>query len=753
MMGNRKVVTSFCSLMLICALAGCTKATTSTSASVDSTSTSVASTSTAPEVTPFTGTADLTGVTDDEKAGILGQMEAYALKHHLAGIPLYGDGGYTLYSPRCEFPVAKPITNYGTGLLREGNLTEDFTAANEPDATMVRYLHRAISAAKDKMNPMDADDTEVANEVGYITSLFWGTRLKRDTAGKYLEDYEYYGSYAKDDVPTAVDATEAGSAKTWRFKVRTGTDTVPLKYHTASTKTVNGVALNTFDGTGVTIDDYIFAMKMLNTQSYGNYYSFQYSSDISEIEGLADYYNATEKKGSTDPDAVAAWANVAYKAIDTETIEVKFKYPCTQFMAMYRLNNSLIAPIPKAFYEAICGTIDSDTFSNDLYGKYNTDRSVTPADSVLSCGPYTMTKYSTGTGSDNMITFKKNEDFPDTVIAKAAGQAIYQIPGIKVAINSAIKTDPEANFKDIQAGKVDISGIPSADKDKVPSTLQKIWVPGTTTWKMQINSCTQEEWVKLFGTNGTITQTEEKDYYTCKPIMANANFLDGVYTAINRQELATNLNNELTCNFFSDAYEIDPIKHTTYNSTEAHKKAVANYYPDTYAYNVEASKQLFSDAIDELLAAGSYTAGTEAAPTEIHVQFAYQDQSQIPDEGETEAKYVTDAFNAVGLAKGVKLVVDTYAPANWYDVYYSMTMVGQFDFCFASISGGTLDPFNFMNTLRSDNESSFTLSWGADTNTCDGDIVFGNYSYSYDAVYDAVEFGNVEVKDGCLVKA
>jgi hypothetical protein len=758
MKGNKRLYGSAFTLIALCAvMTGCktgTSVASSVGASSAASSEAPASSSVAEPVTPFNGNADYTGISSEDKADILGQMEAYSLKHHLAGIPLYGDGGYTLYSDRCEFPITNPVTNYGTGLLREGNITADMTIANEPDTTLTRYYHRELSKGRDKMNPMDADDTETGAETGYITSVFWNTRLKRDAAGKYLEDYEYYGSYSKDDAPTATDLTDAGTAKTWRFKVRTGTDTVPLKYHTASTATVNGVAINTFDGRGVTVDDYIFAMKILNTQSYGNYYSFQYSSDVGTIAGMTDYYNATEKVGATDATAAAAWDNVGYKKIDDETIEVKFLYPCNQFMAMYRMNNTLIAPFPKDFYETICGTMDSTNFSNDLYGKYNSDKTVTPVDSVLSVGAYTLTKYSTGTGSDNEILFARNDDFPDTVIAKNNGQKIYQIPGIKIKINSAISTDSEANYKDFLAGANDVSGIPFADKDSVPSTIKKVWVPGTTTWKLQVNSCDQEEWVKLFGKDGTVSPTaNEADYYQCKPIMHNDDFINGVYTAIDRQTIAKNLNNEVSCNFFSDAYEIDPIVHTKYNDTDAHKKATADYYTDTYSYNLEASKQLFSDAIDQLLADKAYTAGTSDNPTVIEVQFAYQQESQFAEEGEAEKKYVEDAFNAVGLAKGVKLQVNLYAPANWYDVYYSMTMVGQFDFCFAAISGGTLDPFNFMYTLRSDNISTMTLSWNCDTNTCDGDIVYKNHSFSFDAIYNAVEYGDETIKDGCLVNA
>jgi ABC-type oligopeptide transport system substrate-binding subunit len=739
-------------LGLVAGVTGCSGGSSSTvtsSGSQTSSSTSSSSSSSVP-ITPFNGTANLAGITAAEREDLMGQMESYAMKHYMTGIPLYGDGGYQLISDRISLPVTNYIPNYGFGTLQEGNITTAMSATNEPNSAWGKYYHTETTDVANKINPMDADDTATATYAGYITSTFWGQRLKKDADGKYTSSYEWYGSYAKDDAPTAVNLdASTNTATKWQFKVRTGADTVPLKYHTKSTKTVNGVALSSFDGTGVTLDDYIFAMKALLTQSYGNYYAFQYSTDTSTIVGADDYFGATAKVGITDSAAQAAWNNVAFKKVagTTDTIEVEFKYPCNSFYAMYRLNNNLIAPINQNFYETICGALDSENFSNDLYGKYNKDFTVTPSDSILSCGPYTIAEYDSKT--NNRLVFDRNDDWPDTVIAKNNGRNIYQIPGIKVIINSAGKTDPTAIYNQYKAGACDVSGIPSAVKAEGLARPDKHWIPGTTNWALQVNSCTQDRWGQLFGPNGTIMQTPADGTYSCKPIMSNKNFLDGVFTSVNRQELAQTVSADPAFTFFSDAYESDPINHVIYNASDAHKKAVANYFPATYGYNLEASKTLFSTAIDELLAAKSYVAGTKENPTEIHVQFLYQEARQLTDEGAAEAKYVTDAFNAVGLDKGVKLVIDLANVDIYYNVYYEHCMTGQFDFAFGAISGGTLDPFNFFQILRSDNASTFTISWGADTNTCDGDIVFDGHSFSFNAVYDAVNYGPTQVVNGC----
>ena len=425
-----------------------------------------------------------------------------------------------------------------------------------------------------------------------------------------------------------------------------------------------------------------------------------------------------------------------------------------------------MTPISEEFYTLVTtlkadGKIDEGSFDNARYAKtvIDTEKKInlTPADTTLSIGAYTIAKYDVGTGTDNQLVFVKNPDWVDTVKEKAdTGYDIYQIPGILVNVNSALKQDPTANYKNFKAGKTDTSGIPSSvAEQEAGDKPYKYFVEGDSVWKLQVNALNQAEWENIFKAGGEVMadyQTpNEADYYQCKPIMSNDDFINGVYTSINRVELANLVSADVGDSFFSDLYEIDPIKHISYNSTEAHKKAIKNYYPETHGFNLEASQQLFSRAIDKELADGHYKAGTKENPTTITVQVAYQNESQLQEEGSAIEKYIEDAFNAVGLEKGVKLDVYSFAPAVWSDIYYNMTLVGKFDFAFASISGSTLDPINFMNTLCSNSRSTFTLSWGAHTNWVTGDIIYDGKAYSYDAIYEALVLGDAEIVNGELV--
>lgn len=769
----KKSKTMFVSLLTVLTLVGCGGGNTNTAASDSGTSDIpfVEPTDEKPvyEGSTYSGDLNLTGLSADEKTNLLGQMEAYAQKNHLTGIPLYGSGGYTLISDRISLPVQNEVVNYGFGTLREGKITKAMDDSQEPVKDYQNYYHSMTSSVKSNLSTIDASDTGTSTLVGYVSSSLFSQRLvkNKDANKTYKEEYEWYGSLALDDAPVALDDDYATtkSSKKWKFRVKTGANS-GLKFKTLSTKSIDGKAISDFNDTPVTVDDYIFALKALATYSNGNYYYFQYADDTTSIVGVADYVNATAKVGMTDPAAVDAWDNVGYKKLDDETIEVEFEYSTDQFGAMYRLSDLLLAPINEDFYTLVTtldadGAIDDDNFDNEHYAKTVVDEdtgiNLTPADTTLSLGAYTIAKYDVGTGTDNQLVFVKNDEWVDTINEKAeTGYDIYQIPGIVVNVNSAAKTDPTAIYTAFKAGKTDSSSIPSSmSKEEAGDKSYKHFTNGSSVWKLQVNALNQAEWKNIFGADGEVLDdyktVNEADYYQCKPIMSNDNFVNGVYTSINRTELADLVGADVGDSFFADAYEIDPINHVSYNSTDAHKNAMKNYYPDSNGYNLEAAKQLFSKAIDEELALGHYKAGTKEKPTVITVDVAYQVESQIEEEGSAIEKYIEDAFNAVGLDKGVQLDINSFAPTDWSDVYYTMTLVGNFDFAFATISGSTLDPLNFMNTLCSNSRSTFTLSWGAHTNWVTGDIIYDGNAYSYDAMYEALVLGDAVIENGELV--
>ena len=198
---------------------------------------------------------NLSGISASEKASLLGDVEAWALKNHLLGIPLFGDGGWTLLSTRVQPALNEYLANYGFGISREGKITSEMTAEQEPNPEYRSYYHSpwTPSNADGKLNPFDANNSAASSLNANNLMGLYSSRLKKNGEGGYLNEWEWYPALAE-DVPEPVDwDEETNTATTWRIKVRT----TGVKYTTASTATVNGVDLSRFNGQEVSAKDYL----------------------------------------------------------------------------------------------------------------------------------------------------------------------------------------------------------------------------------------------------------------------------------------------------------------------------------------------------------------------------------------------------------------------------------------------------------------------------------------------------------------
>jgi hypothetical protein len=129
-------------------------------------------------------------------------------------------------------------------------------------------------------------------------------------------------------------------------------------------------------------------------------------------------------------------------------------------------------------------------------------------------------------------------------------------------------------------------------------------------------------------------------------------------------------------------------------------------------------------------------------------------QTDITDYGNQIKTYFEKAFNDSQVSNGcVKLVVDQAADTDWQAVYNDWMMKGRFDLAFGAISGNTYNPLNFLEVLKSDNSSGFTLNWGTDTSKVDtkNPIIFDGRRWSYDALWEVSNSGGV-VENGVGVK-
>ena len=556
------------------------------------------------------------------------------------------------------------------------------------------------------------DKGSVAGDlISYFAGGFWGTAMNEEKDG-----YDWICELANEK-PVAQNPDESGLATIYKFEVKVGSQ---LVYNTLSDKP----EFAAFAGREVALEDYLTAWKELYNQSNAIARGPEGAkTGAGTIKGIAEYYAATAAGYSEE-----AWENVGIKATMEDGkayLTFEFCQPTNSFYAMYYLASSLYCPIPADFIELIGGLKNFATFAND--------GALTPIDTSLSTSYYVLEAWQYG----KEIVFKKNDLYED------GGR--YQIPGVYFAVLPAVNSDPEAALKEFLAGNLDACSIPSTKLEEYKNDPRATTTLDSTTYKLNMNTCTQEEWDYLFGENGTINKGS---VWNVKPAMSNDNFLKGLNYSINRQEFASILGKTATFNFFGSSYLSDPENGVAYNSTQAHKDAIASMMENTdgYGYSLTLAQQYFKMAADELLASGAYNAGDT-----IEIEICWMDTASIDQMGIYLEKYMEDAFNSCG--SSLKLDIVHFACAVWSDVYYNKMMIGQFDIGFGSISGNSLNPLNFMEVLKSDNSSGFTLNWGVDTSIPSETLTYDGRVWSYDDLWTAADQGMLLDSDGALYGA
>ncbi len=636
----------------------------------------------------------------DERANILGKLEKYAVENNLTGLTLYQNGGYVMYDPAVKKGTNNYIVGYGFGILGEGEITSPMSS--ESNENWKYYYHTYQSSDDNTIAYMNSKGSTVGDNQAYVASSYYETKMN-----EFGDGYEWTNCLATER-PVAVDLNPVTNrAKTFKFHVKTGDN---LKYNTLSEKYAK------YNGQKVTIEDYITPYKIYYTKSYKLQRSSENLSGSGSIAGSADYYTASES-GFNE----TAWENIGIKSgTDSEGdyLQFTFNQACTPFYAMYYLSSSMFAPVPEQFIKDIG---DGD-FATGVaqWGNFSSDKTLTPGDNWLSTGAYTIEKWESG----QQIVFKKNPYFDDD------GGKRYKIPGVHVNILKAVLTDQHASINEFLAGRIHASGIPSDMLDTYKSDSRTTKTNGGSTFKLNTNTCTQEYWHELFGKDG------EKDAWECEPAMANKNFVAGLSYAINRKEIADKAGANPSGDYFGDVYLSDPENGVTYNSTKAHRDAVASMRDgtDEYGYSYSLAQASFKKAADELIAEGKYEAGDT-----IKIQVAWMEASQEKEEHAWVKDYWEKAFNSCG--SSLYLEIEFWAGSTSYMEVYNKMMAGTFDIGFGSISGNSYDPLNFIEVLKSDNSSGFTLNWGCDTNVCDGTLVYDNKAWSFDALWTAADTG------------
>ena len=689
-----------------------------------------------------------------KRLDILGKLEKYAMENYLTGITLFENGGYVRYSSRVTVPADEYITGYGWGILTEGELNGSLPKT-VPEPT---YLQTSTSSDPLSINAWDATGSQVSDLNSYISSSYWGTRMKGTNA------YEWYPVLAKDTVkingqtvannrPIHVEPdNDTNLYKKWRIYVKTGEEE-GIAYRTASS------AKSGYNNRLVRLEDYEFVFQMLLSErsqvvrgselagdtSYGikgGQAFFRKSKNITDNAQLDSLWDQMKSKGELGIKTGKDEYNQSY-------LELELVNPIDEFTAMYVLSSNLYTPIPKSFIQ---GLSDNNDYTEGaiLYGTFPT-ASANILDYTLCLGPFYLKSWA----KNKETTFARNSEWYEV---KKGDR--YHIEGVRIQVLSDILENPNAVWQHFMNGELDSTNIPKDELPNVDLTKERK-SGGDSTFKLNVNSCTQDEWNKLFGTHGTVKQQKDNEY-VCKPWMSNKNFLKGLYWSINRSAFAKTRGVTPSINYFAGSYMSDPENGVSYNTTDQHLNAVAKFHDiiedpvtgetvDNYGYNLDTAVKGFRDAVSELEEAGklnelsSYlTRNPNNGKLQLHISIEWMYQTDIRDYGEEIGGYFQTAF-AQAVGDKYELVVDQDAVTQWDKVYNDYLMVGKFDLGFGAISGNSYNPLNFLEVLKSDNSSGFTLNWGTDTGIVDelNPIIYEGKTWSFDALWAAADHGTV----------
>lgn len=643
----------------------------------------------------------------EEKTEILGKLEKYAVENKLTGLTLYGDGGYVLYQPSVVKGTNNYVPGFGFGVLSSGSINADL--AGETNAAWKRYYHTFETSDPQSMNYMDDKGAVVGDLIGYISAGYYTTYLNEEGNG-----YDWVGDLATNDRPIPMNLDAAtGTATKYEIPVKVGS---ALKYATASTKYA------AFNNREVALDDYVTPYQIYYTKAYGLERSAENLDGPGSIKGAAAYYEKSADGFNAD-----AWKNIGIKSEvrdGVSYIQFEFNQACTPFYAMYYLSSSMFAPVPQDFILAIGNNNLAAGVEN--WGKNSQDGSENILDHTLSTGPYLLERWD----ADQQIVFKKNANYDDK------DGKYYKIAGVHINILAAQATDNEAALHEFLDNKLHACGVPSTQLENYLSDPRITMTADSSTFKLNLNTCDAVLWNELFGPNGTISKGST---WEVEPAMSNKDFVDGLSFALDRKSLAESLGRTPTANYFGSAYMQDPENGISYNATDAHKKAISSLVgeaagTDEYGYSLEKAKASFKKAAEQLIADGVYEEGDT-----IEIEIAWQYQTQIANTHNPIKANYEEAFNTDD--NPLKLKVVDWVGAQWSDVYYEKMMKGQFDIGFGSISGNIYNPLNFLEVLKSDNSSGFTLNWGADTNAVDESLLYDGKYWSFDGLWTAADRG------------
>lgn len=655
--------------------------------------------------------------------------ELYLLETMHGGIPTFSNSGYQMYHesivPYSDEYV--PVMGFGTefsdvkaglddstrgeggnpivfatgGIGQEGDKTYRSTLAQNP-TTFQQWLY---------------DDSTSSDVITLFLDAPYVFRFNQDSSGYTLvpgmtTDFPYAmvdGNAVKpdlDDEGQLLEGKEQTIAKTWRIDIR---DDLQWTYHPDTIKQFPDLA----DTPEITAEDFVETYKMAIEEGW-----------FRAISGGGDFFSSSQKIVNAEKfyEGKADWADVGIKHIDATdgnsgSIEFTFENDMSEWNVRYWLGSFVMGPIDRDLYDALEPANESEV------NPYGTTVAYTAYN-----GPFRLDTYQ----PDKLVSYVKNPNY--------SRKDDYKF----THWNYAVIEDAEVRWQEFLDGHLDAASVPSTAYEAYQEDPRIKFVPGTTTFRIMINGLGTDEAQKAMFPDSN---------WSPDPLLANHNFKRAMYFAIDREKLAHEVMKTSTPQMyhFTDAYLVDALTGIPFrNSPEADKEIYdeVGLSTDTHGYSLDAAKQWWKAAVDELFAKGVYKSGDVV---EIDFRVFSGSQAQT-DFGDFIKQTFEETFTAANANHNLSVKV-TVTPTAFPDIYYDYMMGGNFDLSVGGISGSSLDAASFLDVYCDDDRGGFTLNWGIDTTSANIPIEYTfegelrKEYWSFNAITAALN-GTVTVVDG-----
>jgi ABC-type oligopeptide transport system substrate-binding subunit len=641
--------------------------------------------------------------TDELRHTFFAAAEKWLLDSGAAGVPLFANAGFSMFSDRMSLvsQVSLPVMGFGTAF---STMTADDSTVTVEGVTgqVGKYTYRAALGSNPRtFNAWLANDSVSSDAIAPFLAALYGFKFNNDKTG-----YVLTGDLASGDpVPVAPELLDSGTtiSKIWRVPVRAG-----LKWSFHPSVDTTGLDLD------LTADDFLNTYKhaLDNNWFRARTGGGHFWNPSNEIVGAKAYYDA--------PVAERNWSSVGLrKYVDPVTsqeyLEYEFVVDMSSWGVRYWLSSNSISPINLSLYnrEGVGST----------YG--------TTPEKTAYYGPYILTYYE----ASKVLRYEKNPNYYNPT------EYFY------TGYNYQIITTDVLRWAAFVAGDLDAVGVPTTEFDNVKNDPRLKRVTGATTFRLGVNALkTKEAQEALF-------PAAEYGDWMPKPILGYPEMQKALYFAIDRQYLAYEVmkTSEIQQYHFTPSYLVNPESNVPFRDAPEAALVDVGLSKETHGFSKAAAQAWYLAAVEKARADGYYLGGTAASPINIELTLVIQANSVAQVNLSNYLKETfEDTFQDTVNHVYIKL---TTIQAPFPDNYYSHALIGQFDLVVGGISGSTLDAASFLDVYASDNRGGFTFAWGFDTSVAEIEVTYDWYGetitefWSFDAIASAL-MGEIYLVDG-----